>query len=335
MSIDTSNDLPILTSSRVKSFRACPRKHHFEYVLGVRPVQTSHALAFGTLLHTALEAYWTARRPGATKAPLQAAIATLADDADPYDRARLEAMLAGYSVAWDTFECEVLAVEAEFRLPLINPITRHPSRTWQLGGKLDLVLRLPDGRIAVVDHKSTSEGIEAGSQYRRRLTMDGQLSMYWHGCEALGWPVDLAIWDVLRKPSIKPSRATPEADRKYTKTGALYAAQRLADETPDEYRDRCVEAILADPGRNYARVEVTRLEAERDQHSVNVWHLAVAMREARAFGDGVYNPDACLRYGSPCPYLDVCEGTAALDDPTRYRRVDPEHPHEELAASAA
>ena len=37
------------------------------------------------------------------------------------------------------------------------------------------------------------------------------------------------------------------------------------------------------------------------------------------------NADACLKYGTPCPYLPLCEGTANAADVTRYRRLPVVH----------
>lgn len=324
------NDLPILTNSRLKSFRSCQRQHHYRYDLGCRPVADSEALAFGALMHDALEAYWNARRPGATTPPLAAALTQLPDTLDPYVRARAEAMLAGYAVAWDAIECEVLGVEVEFRLPLINPESGAPSRTWQLGGKLDVIVRLADGRTAIIEHKTTSEDASAGSTYRSRLTLDGQVSAYFDGAAALGHVADVCIYDVLVKPKQRPLKKSAEI--KLKKDGTPYANQRLEDETPEEYRARCVEAIIADPNAYFQRVEVVRLAVERDEYAFDVWQLGRQIREAEIAKRAPRNPDACFRYGTECEFWPVCSGVASIDDVTRYRRVDPEHPHEELAA---
>jgi hypothetical protein len=63
-----------------------------------------------------------------------------------------------------------------------------------------------------------------------------------------------------------------------------------------------------------------------------LWHTVreiEATREAVARTGDVravpQNGDACTRYGSPCPYLPVCEGTASITDDTRYRRLPVVH----------
>ena len=48
----------IYSASRAKTFRACPRMHYYEYVLGWRPSREAPELEFGTAIHAALEAWW-------------------------------------------------------------------------------------------------------------------------------------------------------------------------------------------------------------------------------------------------------------------------------------
>lgn len=50
----------LLTNSRLGAFRRCPRLHHLRYVEKVRPVVEADPLRFGTLIHHALEAWWSA-----------------------------------------------------------------------------------------------------------------------------------------------------------------------------------------------------------------------------------------------------------------------------------
>lgn len=55
----------LLTHSRRQSFNACRRKHRIAYEDGYAPVAQNWNLVFGTAIHSALEAYWCARRDGA------------------------------------------------------------------------------------------------------------------------------------------------------------------------------------------------------------------------------------------------------------------------------
>lgn len=319
----------LLTASRLRSFRACARQHHLRYELGYVPAQDAPALRFGTLVHTALEAWWLAQAaPG--RDPFDDALRALPDAGalDPFEAARLTAMLAGYDAAWGEWArgVQVLGVELQFDHPLVNPATGYPSLTWRMGGKIDALVRLPDGRVAVVEHKTSSDKAEPGSAYRARLAMDGQVSAYIEGAQALGYPADLVVYDVLVKPALRPLLSTPPEARRFTKAGTLYASQRAQDEDPAEYRERLLAALGEAPEQHYLHVEVVRLEGEREEHRYDTWQLGKMIREGELSGFAPRNPDACHRYGSPCPYWPVCTGIASLDDPAAFRRVENVHP---------
>lgn len=236
-------------------------------------------------------------------------------------------MVEAYCMTWDARAVEVLAVETEFQLPLVNPRTGAPSTRWRLGGKIDLVLRLADGRIAIVEHKTTSADLGAGMEYRDRLVMDGQITLYFRGGEALGHAVDVCIYDVLAKPALRPLKATPPESQKRKKDGTLYAGQRENDETPEEYGVRIAECFEKDAAKYLVTIEVPRLESERTESDWDVWQTAARMREDTRSGHAPRNPDACHRYGSTCPYLGVCQHRAAIDDPTLFQH---EGAHPEL-----
>lgn len=254
---------------------------------------------------------------------------------DPYDLARAEALLTGYHCRWveDMARYVVLGVELEFSAPLRNPETGAMSRTWNLGGKLDaLVQDVVTGLVFVVEHKHTTMDAGPGSDYVKRLRMDGQVTVYWSGAKALGHDVGGCVYDVLVKPGQRPYKATPEESRKYTKAGTLYANQREADETPDEYRARLMEAISAEPNAFFLRAHVERLEDELRDGMADIWETGRAMREGELAHRHPRNPGACVRYGRTCEFFTVCAGEGSLDDARLYRRS--ERVHEELEQGA-
>jgi hypothetical protein len=236
---------------------------------------------------------------------------------DPFEIARAEAMLIGYDTRWPADDYEVLAVEARYTAPLVNPDTGATSRTWQRGGVLDLILRERAGlRIVFMEHKTSSEDIGPGSTYWRKLAMDGQVSGYFVGADALGFPAEACIYDVLGKPAQRPFKANQK---------------RKVDETPEAFRARCLEAIAADPAAYYQRGEVFRLEAEMAEALFDDWQTAQMMRESQRLRRFPRNPDACFKWGRACEFFDVCTGVAALDDARRFRRSENVNP--EIGAS--
>ena len=170
----------------------------------------------------------------------------------------------------------------------------------------------------VVEHKTTSADITPGSPYWRRLALDAQVSLYLGGAGSL-------LYDVIKKPSLRPLRATPVEARRYTKAGTLYAAQREADETPDAYEARLLADIAQHPDAYYQRGTVVRTEEEAQEAGRDVWMTARMIRESRYLDAWPRNPSACDAYGRTCDYWPVCSGTASIDDDVLYRDAGAQH----------
>src|SRR5512146_3197478 len=174
---DTQITLPLLTSSRLKDARACQRRHKMHYIDGYLPVEEAQPLRFGSMIHAALEMWWS----GEPETRLVEALSVIPADADPFEAAMARALVVGYDARWADQNYGVLAVEHEFRVPLVNPATGAASRTWQLAGKIDAIARHTDGRVLIVEHKTASQEIEPGSDYLKRLRLDSQVSVYFEG----------------------------------------------------------------------------------------------------------------------------------------------------------
>jgi hypothetical protein len=325
--------MKLMTSSRAKDYRACPRLHQIQYELGFRPLSEADVLRFGTLFHKGLEAWWRAWLAGLPQEQwLTLALAAMAGESDPFDRVRAEELMRGYHFRWKDERYEVVAVEQEFETELRNPATGVASRTWRLAGKIDVTVREADsGRALTVEHKTSSEDISPGSEYWRRLRMDGQVSTYYAGAQSLGLDVEGCLYDVVGKPKLRPYKATPEASRKYKADGTLYANQRADDETSEEFRERLRADIAENPAAYFQRGEVVRLESEMEEAMFDLWQLGQQIREAELAKRAPRNPDSCVRYGRTCPYFDVCSGAASLEDPALFVKKEI---HPELSTAA-
>lgn len=183
--------------------------------------------------------------------------------------------------------------------------------------------------MLVVEHKTSGEDIAPGSDYWRRLRLDTQSSTYLVGATALGYTPRGVLYDVARRPALRPLKATPEGSRKRTKDGRLYAGQREVDETPDEYELRIVEDIVADPDKYFQRGLVVRLADEARAAAEDAWTVGRWIREAQLEADAgageaawPRNPDSCHQYGSHCDYWAICSGQAEPTDPTLYEVGD-------------
>lgn len=369
--------LHLMTASRLRSINTCMRQHEFRYELGITPVVDAAALRFGTVMHLGLESWWRAFAEGVAETALDRALVAVTESIersaergaptmDAFETARVMAMLAGYDARWHSFAatCEVIGVEVPFLLPMLHPQTGEPARGWRIAGKMDGVLRLADGRVAVLEHKGSSDDVTIGSDYRRKLLLDAQVSHYFDGVTSLGLTAEVCIYDVLVKPKTRPAEATPPEKRRYTQPsdkacpecnrkrnatppphtdtagrtcangrivtdpgGALYAGMREFAETPEEYGARVIADVMGDLDGHFHHVEVSRLPHEQVNHREDVWFAAKEVMHARHNGVHRRNTHACFKFGR-CPYLDVCEGTARVDDPARFKRVS--DPHVEL-----
>jgi hypothetical protein len=345
--------MQLITKSRLESARACQRLHHIKYELGYHAIVELGGRKFGTLVHKALEVWWLAKKAGLPADQwLPTALAILDDETDPFERAKAEVLMTAYHERWKDEPYEVIAVEAEFRVELRNPATGATSRTWELGGKIDIIVRdLRDGLVRIGEHKTSSEDITPGSFYWRRLRMDTQVSSYFVGGASLGYDVAGCIYDVIGKPQLRPSgvplvedgarvvldaaglRVRTKDGKKWRETGdtALGYVVQTRPETPDEYRARLVEAVTADPDRYLARGEVVRLESEMTDALQDVWDTSKQIQEAKLARRNPRNPSACMQYGRACDFFDVCSGAASLEDPALFTRSDDVHP--ELSAA--
>lgn len=373
---DTKHHLRVVTNSELREARACMRRHRIKYILRRRVRQNAEPLTFGTLTHTGHEAYMLARADSRDPsdwftAAIEAvrAAAAESDDISEYMLATVEELLRGYVARWADDGMRTVAVERSFDVPLINPETGAASRTFRIGGKFDAIVETAGGILHVEELKTTGADIEAGSLYWEKVrALDSQVSIYLSGARASGFDVVDCIYSVIRKPGIKPLKATPEESRKYTTLkdrackackkapgvhtepvgegenlrnvvcvngrivtdpgGQLYANLRATDESVDEYRARVRADIEENPGRYYARATIVRLEHDEREHAFDMWQSAKMLHEAERSGFAPRNPDACSSFGG-CDFLGVCTGSQSLDDERLFRTADAAH--EELA----
>ncbi len=310
----------LLTSSSIRAFRLCGMKYKLSYLDLIEPVKSTSALIFGTNVHLMLEAYWRARKARA-KDPLAAAMAAM-PKMEKFEEVRAKVMMLCYALIWNPILCEVIDVEIAFDLPLVHPVTGEVHPFFRRAGKIDLMLRLynKDGssRIALVEHKTTSDTAEEGGDYMRRLTLDEQLSVYFDAAESMDLRPDVIVYDVLRKPSAAPKKASENP--KVKKDGTPYKNARLDDETPEAYGERLIELMSADPKKYIKQQPVYRFAEEMEAFRLEVWKQAEQMRVTIENDLFTHNSHACMQNYGACGYLPACEGSARLGDRTMYRK---------------
>lgn len=298
------------TNSQMKCLRRCPRLHYFQYEQLVRPKVKADALVFGTLAHWLCELYWKSDEER------KADYAQVLDKArNEFERIALSHLKNAYISKWQDNDRRIKAlfVEHEFRFEI---------ESFEFGGKMDGLVELPDGRVVVLEHKTTS-AFEYGatSRYRRALDMDTQISHYIYAARSMGYQVDSVLYDVIPTPP-RPLKMTPPAQRRYRRDGKLYKGQSERDETPAEYDARLHEAYKP---HSLVRYEVHRLDSEIEEWKQDAVALARQRSSMKAFDTWPRSPERCFDYGRQCEFYDVCTRCADLDD-ERFEQLETAHP---------
>jgi|GEM_PF-1241617 len=173
------------------------------------------------------------------------------------------------------------------------------------------------GACLVIEHKTASTDVEDGSPYWKRLRLDSQVSNYYDGARALGMPPDGVLYDVIRKPRIKPLKATPVEARKYTKPksrvcaackkkGGAASAPHEVEIVDDEDGDGSARIIRCEGGR-LVTDPGGRLYADQREHDETLDEYRVRLR-----ADIEANVDSYFKRGIVVRSADE-EREAALD----------------------
>lgn len=183
----------VMTAGRMNAFMSCPRKHFWSHEIGLRSDKVFHAFRFGGAWARAMEARWK----GATYEEALAEAIPVGIDLDEQSCATLAALLAGYYDHYGPRETfgEILP-EAQFKFEIEDGFTAE--------GVMDGLGRLKDGRGAIIEGKTTSDSLDANSDYWDRLMFNVQVEQYIDAAEQVGRQVDVVFYDVVRKPQIKP-----------------------------------------------------------------------------------------------------------------------------------
>jgi len=348
--------MELWTQSRARTFRRCRRLHFLRYEEGWRPVTSDQNLYTGTIWGLAMDAWWAPAEGPEQR--LECALAAVAGKERTEDgQIRIEEMVRVYHDRWidDMPLFEVVEIEAQFGVPLYNPATSAASRTWELGGKMDKLLRdVRTGQILIGEHKTTGDALGSDSDYFPKLAMDGQVNQYY--CGALG--MDLEPWgvlyDVVQKTKIRPKtinsgnvRREPylepigeyearNAQRKGVKdlkrkqrdgeTDEEWAARAPRPETMDEYRERVRQWYRDHRETALVRRKFERTESQLLEFLRDAWQDSKACWESKLADSHPRNPDACNDWNRRCEFWDHCAYGADLSSDPRLAKSETKHP---------
>jgi hypothetical protein len=291
----------------------------------------SRALTFGTLIHDCLHRWHRDHRLDAVLEAIDRACLDRVTHPEINQQWHLAtAMMRGYAARYAEEPFIVDALEQPFVMPIRNPRSGRYSRTFQLAGKIDGLVRW-DGQYYLLEHKTTST---LDGDYLERLWLDQQILLYSLALQRTQ-NITLAgvIYNVLCKARLQQGKGETEAEydaRKAellakSKTGKT-SAQRKLPESDAEFQER-LQAKYTDPAMFHREVilftpeQYTELEGE-------LWMLTQQFLDAKRHRAFYRNTTQCFAYGRQCAYYPLCRANGAqhvID--TLYERRPP---HEEL-----
>ena len=304
----------IITASRMNSLIHCPRAHFWTYEVGLsRDEAAGRALRFGSAWHRAME---ERSKGNGYDLALVAAIPEGIDLAI-YDCATVAGLLAGYYDHYGQIEAiNLVKMNAELKFD-----EEIAGTDFTMQGKIDGLGSLLDGRSVLLEHKTTGDSVAPDSDYWLRLRFNVQICQYLDAARKMGWDVGQIIYDVVRKPSIRPKHIGKGASKRM--------------ETPDEYCDRLYKDSIARPAFYFARKEVTVLGSDLEMFNNQRFALCQVIEHYRMCErnlDG-RDPESWPRNVSTdtcnfCIYKSFCLSNIAIDiaNPPQGYSVKPFNP---------
>lgn len=309
----------VLTASRMNSFLRCQRAHYYRYELGLQkdgPVDLP--LRFGSAWARAMDARWKGY-------DVADCYAFAVDGANPKDGgldesvvATIWALLQAYCEHWGERE-KMGQVHSEvpfaYQICSINLDDGRISEEWNAEGKLDGLGQDHEKVPVIIESKTTRSAIDSGSRYWERLRFNVQLLQYVDAARKNGWDVREVIYDVVRKPAIRPhkkvyaldaegnkiivnarGRRAMLANGKYAKTANAKKGwtAKSAPETPEQFGERLLADVRERPEFYFQRRRVPILDSDlstfhamrmaivntirfnRQCSNVEVWHRNVS-----------------------------------------------------------
>jgi hypothetical protein len=373
------SEMLYVSASSIADFKACATRWFNHDFLGIRRIEDTDSQRVGTNWHKILEI--ASLKPGsvcgpcAQKAkndpdcPLCAGTGFLPDDIldavireldrayknipasvslgdAEIERITLLYSLIGYRWLYSDKESEqVLCRESEFELPLINPTSGRALPDVRLRGKIDKVVVLPNGDLAIKEHKSTSKGVDQDSPYWGHLNLDTQTTMYLYAARRMqenggidnSKPISTILYDVWHKPGISPKKLTQGDSKKFVE-GGEYCGQKFEvhpvcnsdntgfftvngqhaeaepgakegtfaiKETPEMFGARLLQDITQRPEFYFARRQIIRTDKEMQQFEWELLHIYRAMRGICKAGCPYHNEQQC-EATFRCDYMPFC-----------------------------
>ena len=254
------------------------------------------------------------------------------------------AILIGYEARWGDAEWTSIAVEEPFEVPIINP-ENLAEHEYPLVGVIDTRVKGYGYNNVMMEHKTTKTDFSRpDTHYFDKLPHDQQLSIYSIAALANGDPIDGTIYDVIRRPSIRPKKiprgsvaAVHDDEERGTAAEIIvsgtYWGQRCTVETEVHVTENIDKTIqennelfglrvlyncLEKPNNHYHRTDLIKRRGEvlLEETVPALWYIAEEISDARREGNlsrFYQNSGSCYSFSTPCEFLGLCQGVLDID----------------------
>jgi hypothetical protein len=227
-----------------------------------------------------------------------------------------------------------MAVEQIVSMPIINPDTGKPSRTFEFAGKTDKV----EGDT-VIDWKGTGDA----PRFIRQHAIGFQAECYALACQAAGYPIWNVEYRLIERPTIKYRRPTftwavmkpggkralrvcdteDEARKLATMRGANVEARVDGHKDRDVYERACLD-WLCHPDFPHRVLDHTYMlsKGRLDTARHWLWNCGKRLLDCRSNMRWLPNEQACYTYNCECPYMPLCEAVAEGSDVRWVKETD-------------
>jgi hypothetical protein len=335
-----AKQITAVTASSMTKWLTCQRAYHYRYNLGIRSTKSSDALRFGTAWHKAMEE--RAHGKGLDDSFHAAIVGTSADDVN---YGMLYGMLKAYWTVYGERDQWAIAPEVEF----MHKITGCNS--FRAAGKLDGIG--DDGvNPIIVEHKTTSEAIDPGSDYWMRLRFNVQMLQYVTAYYTEHKTIPVVVYDVIKKTGLRPSKV-PVLDANGLKTVLNADGQRVfldngkprqaaADgmtlltrpENAEEFAVRVYDDIMSRPDFYFQRKNLTVLQDDillfKEQRVAICKQLDAAKKMEKKLGHHAYTRNCSATTCKFCDFSMFCMTNITPDVSSLPEGYEVKRAHEEL-----
>lgn len=324
--------------SLLQSFRNCRKHCKFRYLDGLRPLETSKALRYGSLIHTCLEKFHlnvsgqgaeevrtylqeyyelnnkqavcgpptAGRKKRGFVDPAGSTEGMALWDVDEYIISKN--MMEAYMRKYENENFEVVWIEKDFAGPIINLDTYDPIPGVVMVGKIDGLIKREDG-YWLLENKTAGK---IDGSYIDKLWSDFQIIMYCYYVKKC-FDIDCqgVLYNVLLKCPLK--RKVGETEEEFTlrhaeackknKSGTSKITRNVGEDDTD-FNVRVAEFYSATDAFHREEIYISRPNQKRVISEIS--EITKAFLNCIKRDRFYLNTDHCFRWGKPCEYFPVC-----------------------------